>query len=533
MYRGDGRIDEAIEYGEAAADDPSIAMYTSARNFYVQFPRLEPGDVVELSYRVDDITPRNEFADYFGDVVYLQSNEPVSNAEYVLITPKTRTLYFDERVPGLKRSVKDLKGQRVMSFFADNIPPLVPEPEMPAWPEVLGFVHVSTYKTWQDLGRWYWGLVKDQFDLDDETRRLAREITKGKKTELEKVRAVYDWVVKNTRYVALEFGIYGYKPRRCVQTVSRGWGDCKDKATVIVTLLEELGIPSTIVILRTQLRGGFRSTLPSLAPFDHAIAYVPSLDLYLDGTAEFHGSSELPVLDHGALALHVNRGDAKLLQVPEAQPEKNAIERRIVASLARDGGARLELDYVTRGPRAAEWRESYGAEGTRRERALADLGREFPGFSLADGAAGLTTNDLLDLEQPVELHARGNAPSFARREGQNLSMGVTIGYRLTPKYASLSQRTQDVRTLGFSTLDDTYVVKLPAGVKVASAPPNASADTPFGSYSVQVEAQPGQVTVKSRLLLRTTRIRPAEYAAWKKFCAAADQALSPRLVVGP
>ena len=42
---------------------------------------------------------------------------------------------------------------------------------MPAWPEVLGFVHVSTYKSWKDLGRWYWGFVKDQFDLDDETRR--------------------------------------------------------------------------------------------------------------------------------------------------------------------------------------------------------------------------------------------------------------------------------------------------------------------------------------------------------------------------
>jgi cellulose synthase operon protein C len=532
VFRGDGRVDEAIEYGEAAANDPSIAMYTSARNFYVQLPRLEPGDVVELRYRIDDITPRNEFADYFGDVVYLQSNEPVSNAAYVLIAPKSRTLHVDQRVPGLKQSVKELKDQRVMSFFAEQIAPLPPEPEMPAWPEVLGFVHVSTYKSWQDLGRWYWGFVKDQFDLDDETRRLAREITKGKKTDLEKVRAVYGWVIKNTRYVALEFGIYGYKPRRCVQTVSRGWGDCKDKATVIATLLEELKIPSTIVILRTQMRGGFPSTLPSLAPFDHAIVYVPSLDLYLDGTAEFHGSGELPVMDQGALALHVNRGNAKLLTVPEPPPEKNAIERRVVAHLGRDGAAKLELDYATRGASAAEWRERYGGEGTRRERVLADLGREFPGFSLAEGAAGVTTSELVDIEQPAALHARGTAPSFARREGTQLSMSVTTGARLTPKYASLSQRTQDVRTLGFSTIDDTFTVKLPGGMKVVSAPPNTSADTPFGSYSVQVETQPGQVVIKSRVLLRTTRIRPKDYPAWKKFCAAADEALSRRLILG-
>ena len=64
-------------------------MYTSAR-FYVQFPRLDPGDVVDLRYRVDEVTPRNEFADYFGEVTYLQSSEPVQNAEYVLITPKNK-----------------------------------------------------------------------------------------------------------------------------------------------------------------------------------------------------------------------------------------------------------------------------------------------------------------------------------------------------------------------------------------------------------------------------------------------------------
>ncbi len=307
VFRGDGRVDEAIEYGEGAADDPTISMYTSARNFYVQFPRLEPGDVVELRYRVDDVTPRNEFADYFGEVVYLQSGEPVENAEYVLITPKKRKFYIDEKVPGLRRSVKEKGDQRIYRFSAKKIPPISPEPSMPQWPEVLGFVHVSSFQSWKELGRWYWGFVKEQFDLDDETRKLARDVAKGAKTDTEKVRAVYDWVVTNTRYVGLELGIYGYKPRRCVQTVTRGWGDCKDKATVIVTLLKELGIPSTIVILRTQLRGDFASKVASLAPFDHAIVYVPSLDIYLDGTAEYTGSTELPDMDAGALGLQVTR----------------------------------------------------------------------------------------------------------------------------------------------------------------------------------------------------------------------------------
>jgi tetratricopeptide (TPR) repeat protein len=533
VYRGDGRTDEAVEYGEGAADDPSISMYTSARNFYVQFPRLDPGDVVELRYRIDEVTPRNEYADYFGEVVHLGSSEPVQNAEYVLITPKKRAFYIDEKVPGLTRETKERGDQRIYRFFAAKVAPIVPEAAMPPWSEVLGFVHVSTYKDWKDLGRWYWGLVKGQFDLDDETRRLAREVAKGAKTDQEKVRAVYDWVVKNTRYVALEFGIYGYKPRRCVQTVTRGWGDCKDKATVIVTLLEELGVPSTIVILRTQLRGDFRSNVPSLAAFDHAIVYVPSLNLYLDGTAEYTGSTELPDMDSGALALLVNKGDAKLTRVPERDAKKNLLTRTVTAVVSATGDAKLDLGFETLGSEASDWRRRYHAQATRRARINADLGREFPGFEIQAGAAGVVANDLQNLELAPKIEVRGTARGFARREGDTLSMAVTPGTRLTPTYASLSRRTQDVRIPSFSSVDDTFIIKLPAGAKVKSAPPSVSGTSPFGSFEVKSEVQAGQVVVKSRLEVSATRVPPGQYAAFKAFCADVDRALGARLVVTP
>lgn len=533
VFRADGRVDEAIEYGEAAADDPSIAMYTSARNFYVQLPRLEPGDVVELRYRIDDTTPRNEFADYFGEVVYLQSSEPVANAEYVLITPKSRKFHIDTNVAGLERSVSERGHQRVYRFFAEKVAPVLPEPSMPPWPEVLGFVHVSTYGSWQDMARWYWGLVKDQLDLDDETRKLAREITKGAKTDLDKVRAVYGWVVNNTRYVALELGIYGYKPRRCVQTVARGWGDCKDKATVIVTLLEELGIDANLVIVRTQHRGDFRSKVASLAPFDHAIAYVPSLDLYLDGTAEYTGSLELPRADLGALGLHVGEDLAKLVYLPEADPAKNVLKRVVEARLAPNGDAELALSYVAQGASAPDWRRRYHASATQKERVLSDLAGEFPGFTLAPGADALRTGDLRDFEQPAQIDVRGRVPGFAQRDGDRLAMNVTTNVRLTPNYASLSSRQQDLRLGGIASVDDTFVIQLPPGMKVHSAPPAVRAENEFGRYSVEVETRAGTVVVKSRLALKVSRVDNARYPAFREFCAAADAAFSRRLVVGP
>jgi tetratricopeptide (TPR) repeat protein len=533
VYRADGKIDEAVEYGEGSADDPSISMYTSARTFYVQFPRLEPGDVVELRYRVDDVTPRNEFGNYFGEIVALQGGEPVQNAEYVLITPKERTFYFDQNIPGLTQSDSVVGNQRVYRFSAKSIPPLNPEPAMPPWPEVLGSVHVSTYKNWDDLGRWYWGLIKDQFDLDEETRKLAKKITEGKTTELEKVKAVYKWVIENTRYVALEFGIYGYKPRRCVQTVARGWGDCKDKATVIATLLKEIGIKSTIVVTRTRMRGDYRSKLASFAPFDHAIAYVPSLDLYLDGTAEHTGIYELPKMDVGAVVLRVNEGKAELTKIPAADPEKNFVKRELSVDLDTKGSAKLEIDYSTGGYNSASWRDAYGAESTRRERMTRDLGGDFPGVSINEGAQGLVTSDLSNNEEPVKIKVRAAAPGFARNEGDTLSMPVTSGFRLTTNYASLSQRRQPVELIAFTTVDDTYRIKLPGGAKVVSAPESREGTSPFGSFSIKVEQGKGEIVVHSKLQVKASRIEPRDYQAWKRFCEDADSAFSPRLSVKP
>jgi hypothetical protein len=392
-------------------------------------------------------------------------------------------------------------------------------------------VHASTYKSWDDLGRWYWGLVKDQFDLDAETRELAQKIAKGKKTELDKVKAVYDWVTRNTRYVALEFGIYGYKPRRCVQTVARGWGDCKDKATVIVTLLNELGIPANFVVVRTQMKGGLKTKIASFAPFDHAIAYVPSLDLYLDGTAEHTGIYELPRMDIGAVVMHVERGKTKITTIPVPPADKNFVERSVRARMQKGGEAKLTLDYRAAGYPAVDWRRQYQAESARRERMNHDLGGELPGFVIAPGAQGIQTSNLDDPEEPVHVHVEGTAPGFARREGGQLSMAVTNSFRLTSAYASLSQRKQDLSILAFSELRDTFTIELPAGMKVVSAPDPANGDSRFGWYSVAVEKQTDKITVKSRLGLKVTRVAPKDYAAFKAFCVEADRALGARLLV--
>jgi len=529
VYRKSGQIDEAVESGAGAMQgDPSMAVFTSARSYYVRFPRLEPGDVVELQYRVEDIAPHNVFADYFGEVVYMQSGEPIARSEYVLMTPKAREFYFNEpHVPGVNRSVEERGDQRIYHFLALDVPPVHEEQLQPPWTELLGHVNVSTFKTWDEMGHWYWGLVKDQFVPDDEVRQRAEALTKGLKDEKAKVTAIYDYVVQNTRYVALEFGIHGYKPYRCAQIFARGFGDCKDKATLIVTMLGALGIKATPVVVRTANKGDIETSPASLAPFDHMIAYVPSLDLYLDGTAEYTGMLELPAMDRGSMALRVNEGKAILVHLPDPPAADSVSAHKVDAVILGDGSARLDWRADVSGVEAAEWRVRFHAQATRKQRVQQLIASILPGSEVT----ALETSNLEDVEQKVTVHVRGQVPEFARSDRDVLSVPLGRKEHMVRDYAPLSERKLDVRLFAQWTQVDDWSVRLPPGAKVKSSPSPASGSSPFGSYTLESDVNGAVLHARTTVTLAKTRITASEYPAFRAWCEEVDRQLGQRATV--
>ncbi|HVY47708.1 MAG TPA: DUF3858 domain-containing protein, partial [Minicystis sp.] len=213
-------------------------------------------------------------------------------------------------------------------------------------------------------------------------------------------------------------------------------------------------------------------------------------------------------------------------------PEASVTQRKLDVALAGDGGGQFALDMQVDGAYAPEWRARYLAEGTRRERATRDLGTEIGAVELAPGKGGLEVNDLDDEEQPVHVRARGRATVFARKDGDVLSFPAGPMHQIVPDYASLSTRRTDIELHALSERDDTWTVRLPAGMHVTRAPVPARVDTPFGRFSLAYEEQQGKVVVHATLAFKKARITPAEYPAWRSFCEAVDRAFGQRVVVG-
>jgi transglutaminase-like putative cysteine protease len=551
--RGPGGAVETIEATDRDDQDlsePWYGLYYDNRAEVVRFEGLRAGDVMEIQYVVDDVSSENQMADYFGDFELISESVPKRRWDYTLIAPSSRPLYTNTpRIPRLTREVTEEGEDRVYRFAATDVAKIDAEPAMPGLAEVAPYLHVSTYATWAAVGSWYWRLVEEQLAPDDDLRRAARAVLSPGMSERERVRAIHKLVVTGTRYVGLEFGIHGYKPYKVTQVLARRFGDCKDKASLMVALLREAGIDAELVLLRTRRGGRIDPEPASLAVFDHAIVYVPKLDVYLDGTAEFSGMSELPTQDQGVMVLRVGPRGSLLTETPVLPSKENRVQRRWRVELAANGDGRVVEDLTIRGQAAPDWREHYQTPGERVERYGKVWTGRYPGSRLVT----LEMPGIDDRDAPVSVHAVAEVPRFgvpgatggpsapvasaggAAPPPAALSLPVTVREAdFARTYARLSSRAQELVIAYPWQHDEELSYRLPDGWKLQGTGMVRELSGPFGRFRLEV-APDGAAGVRVRSFLDVTqfRIAPEDYGRFRAFLGEIDGALAERVLVAP
>lgn len=519
--------------------EPWYGLYYDTRADVVTWDDLRAGDVAELQYTLSDVAARNELADHFGELRFVADTVPTRLWEYVVRIPARRPLHVAVVAPPVGPAPAVVHTTRAQGaevehrFVARDVPRLQLEPMMPGWTEVAAHVHVSTFASWEELGRFYGKLVADALRPDEAVRRVAAELREGATSELERVRRAHGFVLDATRYVGLEFGIHGYKPYPVGQVLARRFGDCKDKASLIVALLGELGVPAELVLLRTR-RGGRVGPMPaSLAVFDHAVVYVPSLDLYLDGTAEFSGLSELPFADQAATALHVRRdGAVRLVETPVLPASANRATRTWRAAVRPDGGAEVIEEVEITGQAAPDWRRFYQVESERAERFAKAWRERFAGAQVLE----LEMPGITERNQPVRTRARLAVPALATAREGSLHLPVAARpVEYLRAYARGSER-EHVLELSFPWRHhERLTFVLPAALRATRLPPPARAATDFAEFrfDVTTSADGAVVEVESWLEVREHRVAPHDYPGWRAFLAAVERSLTSTIALSP
>jgi transglutaminase-like putative cysteine protease len=518
VLKRDGREAEATISADQPIVERASSMYFDSRSRDLHFSQLEPGDVVEIEYHLLPAAEVNPWAGYYARLDLFRDSFPTRLRRRVVIAPTTMKLYAVEH--GLRPATVRQKGEETTRIWdARDIGAQAFEVLSPGGSASAPYLHVSTIGSMEEFGRWYSSLLEPGLKLDENMRAIARQILERNLTTQGKVQTVYESVQRSTKYVAFEFGVHSYQPYSVATVERRGFGDCKDKAAMIVALLRAVGVPAEFAMVRTRSAGDVAPEAYSVQLFNHAMAYVPELNLYLDGTAEYAALGELPPDDQGALAMTVDAdGKATRRIVPFSPPEANRVTRQVRARLDRDGRVEFESQTKFEGYFAAEQRrnsETNDLAGSYR----ATLAQFYPTVKIAHAVAEGTAR----ASHEVDLKIEGSIDAAHGEREVTLRSSLNTG-GLTRKYAPERGRRNPVLVPVTPSEHEVFDYDLPDGAE-AALPPNTTLHTPFGSVEVSYARNGRKLRVETYTELVPLTVETPDYAAFRAFCRAADEAL--------
>jgi transglutaminase-like putative cysteine protease/Tfp pilus assembly protein PilF len=303
---------DGSEVGARQGDTPRLAepefnLYYDTRLRVLRFDEFSDGDLVEIAYVLTETDESNETGPYKGGLIPLGRNVPMALVEVEFAGPA-------EYLPDWE--IAHLEGEPTRHEDEDGMVRLRWEwrdlaaipPDVPPAPALLvtPYLVYSNHAQWGDLADWYARHIASRIRTSEQVEETALRIVAGFDDRSDRIGRLYRFVTNDIKYVGLEFGEHRYRPFSADWVLHHRIGDCKDKAALLVALLDVIDIPARMVMVRTADLGPVSTDLAVLEVFNHAIVYLPEDDLWLDGTASGHAPSTPPAMDQGALVLVVD-----------------------------------------------------------------------------------------------------------------------------------------------------------------------------------------------------------------------------------
>jgi hypothetical protein len=534
------------EIAEVAAVENDI--YNEARVMaIIAVDDAEPGAVFGYETVTEERSVFSQIAWYFQEDV-----QPVLKSRISVTLPKGWT------ADGLTLNHDKLSAEvagNTYTWEMRDMPPIEDEPMSPSGEGILPWLAINliqpadkpstsgkrVFLNWADVATWLSELQEPAAVLDDALGGKARQLTSTSRSEIERIAAIGRYV-QAVNYVSIQIGTGrggGYRPHPATEVFAKSYGDCKDKANLMKSMLRAIGIKSYLVSIYSGDPNHVRQEWPSPHQFNHCIIAIAVSDetqaptiikhpvlgrlLMFDPTDDNTPVGDLPGHEQGSYALVVCPEGGTLLKMPVTPPEANVLSRRAEVTLGADGQISAKIHE-----------ESVGQAAVRERSALRSLAK--PDYNkwierrITAGASGAEVSKIepadnaaegkfsLDVEfaaanygQVMQGRLLVFKPALARRE----SLVLTNGTRKHP--VVLSSRADD----------DTIQFKLPAGFEPDELPDAVSLEAPFGSFKMSCSVKDGKLIFTRRLSVIGTTIPASEYQKVRGFfdrIGAAEQA---------
>jgi hypothetical protein len=329
------------------ADVTRVApVYSSIHEKHVTVKALGVGDVLE--YQVRFRTAKPQIAGQFWyEHTFLQGNV-VQDEELEISVPKDK--YVKVSRPQLAPQVKEDGARRIYKWKSVNLQREDSAEQAPKREGHHPSVQVTTFGSWEEVGRWYGDLQRPQLKVTPEIRAKASEITKGLTGDENKMHALYDFVSTQVHYVSLSFGVGSYQPHAADEVLGNQYGDCKDKHTLLAALMKAAGYDAWPALINSSRK--IDADLPSPGQFDHVItlARLGPEAIWLDTTAEVAPFGLLiSVLRDKQVLVIPAEEPALLMKTPEAPRFAASSTFTADGKLTGDGTLAAHMERSSRG----------------------------------------------------------------------------------------------------------------------------------------------------------------------------------------
>jgi tetratricopeptide (TPR) repeat protein len=485
----------------------------------VSVPDLEPGDYVEYEY-IDPSPPPAAFPDGFlAERFYFASYDaPLYRSEYVLAVPPEMKLQIDRRGQGAPEPERtSAQGLSLLTFSARAAAQRFSEPSQAPFEEFLPSVRVGarlSFAGWKDFLTDA-NLLTARANRD--LLRVAGEVTRGARSDGDKVRALDAWVRRHIKQG-------GSLDEAATSVLAREEGS---RATLLVALLRAAGVPAEIWLAHPPRAAELDGELPDLEGYDEPLLVAAGLQI--DPRFRHGAAGVLAPSLRGGRAFALAPGPVRIGRVGVANPDDRRMDFDV--RLAADGSGEVSVRERLVGWPAIEWREALeklAADRINPEFEQRTLGFHFPGASLI--SLGFQNRD--DDDAPFVVSYRFRAPQLARRVGRDLVLAAPFAAQLGKRYVGVHARTTPM-LIDYAPPTQVHArIALPERT-VATLPPPVRAEVPFGRFEQSVQSGAGAVELDARFAMSEARLPASEYRALVDFAQRVDRAESRALEIRP
>lgn len=495
-------------------------LYSDAMWKVISMVGLAPGVCIEYQVTLEDKVAGGET--WITGGYNFQATEVTLETSYALQIPRAWHLQWK-----IANDTPNTNAQEPEVSYTENdtvvyiwrygeTPALTIEEGMPHINDVAPRLRYSSIAGWNEVYLWYKGLAKERYTPDAKIEKKVQELTQNLTTEEAKIRAIYHFVAANIRYVGIELGQSAYQPSPAAEVFQMQYGDCKDKTTLLISMLDLVGIKAYPVLIGVSPYERIDTTLPALSQFNHMVAAIPTGSdtyIWLDPSSATCSYGDLPYNAQGRTGFLISDTHGEFVETPVFPAESNRLVSMTDMTLNSQGTVEGTIHIQTSGQYDLNTRWAYQQIQPRAVKATlaTELSQQFPGIQVV----WHEMSDLNQLNVPVEIRLGFHVENYATLLSKNMLMPLPIDE--FGEYAEAFADDRRVYSLDFgypTQVEKTIRIQIPEGWS-ATLPEDSHHTIESAEFTRQYRQVENIITYRLMFTLKNKVLPAVAYPAAK------------------